>query len=81
VDVAKAGHEDGSDLIGGSLIVAPTGEIVAQATTLGDEVIAARVDLDRCAEIRQNIFDFAWHRQPEEYRLISQPPHDAGQGA
>ena len=64
VGVAKAGREEGCDLIGGSLIVAPTGEVVAQATSLGDEVVTARVDLDRCAEIRRNIFDFARHRQP-----------------
>jgi len=71
VGVAKAGREEGCELIGGSLIVAPTGEIVAQAATLGDEVIAARVDLDRCAEIRRNIFDFARHRQPAQYGLLT----------
>src|SRR6056297_2288534 len=58
VGTAKAGREEGCDLIGGSLIVAPTGEIVAKAATLEDEVITAEVDLDRCAEIRRNIFDF-----------------------
>ncbi|MEE4119245.1 MAG: N-carbamoyl-D-amino-acid hydrolase [Paracoccaceae bacterium] len=80
VGVAKAGHEEGSDLIGGSLIVAPTGEIVAQATTLGDEVIAARIDLDRCAEIRRNIFDFARHREPGEYGRITDVPANASPG-
>jgi N-carbamoyl-D-amino-acid hydrolase len=74
VGVAKAGREEGCDLIGGSLIVAPTGEVVAQATTVGDEVITARVDLDRCGEIRSNIFNFALHRQPEDYALLSAPP-------
>lgn len=73
VAVAKAGLEGGSDLIGGSLIVAPTGEIVAKAATTGDELITARVDLDRCAEIRRNVFDFALHRQPQEYGLITAP--------
>ncbi len=72
VGVAKAGHEEGCDLIGGSLIVAPTGEIVAQATTLGDEVVTATVDLDRCAEIRANIFNFALHRQPADYGLLTE---------
>ncbi|MGY6634679.1 MAG: N-carbamoyl-D-amino-acid hydrolase [Alkalilacustris sp.] len=71
VGVAKAGREEGCDLIGGSLIVAPTGEIVAQATTLSDEVVTAHIDLDRCAEIRRNIFDFAQHRQPAEYSLLT----------
>lgn len=73
VGVAKAGHEEGCDLIGGSLIVAPTGEIVAQASTLGDEVITATVNLDRCAEIRRNIFNFSLHRQPADYGLLTEP--------
>jgi predicted amidohydrolase len=72
VGVAKAGREEGCDLIGGSLIVAPTGEVVAQATSLGDEVVTARVDLDRCAEIRRNIFDFARHRQPGDYGRLTE---------
>lgn len=73
VAVAKAGREEGCDLIGGSLIAAPTGEIVAQASTTGDEVISARIDLDRCAEIRANVFNFALHREPQDYALITAP--------
>jgi N-carbamoyl-D-amino-acid hydrolase len=72
VATAKAGQEDGCDLIGGSMIVAPTGEIAAQATTLGDELVMAEIDLDRCGEIRRNIFDFAKHRQPDEYKRLSE---------
>ena len=68
---AKAGREEGCDLIGGSMIVAPTGEIVAQAATVGDEVITASVDLDRCAEIRRNIFNFAENRQPDQYHALT----------
>lgn len=71
VAVAKAGYEEGSELIGGSLIVAPTGEIVARAATSGDEVITAEVDLDRCAEIRANVFNFALHREPGDYAPIT----------
>lgn len=71
VGVAKAGVEEGCELIGGSAIVAPTGEIVAEARTLGDEVLIAACDLDRCAEIRSNIFDFAKHRRPEVYTRIA----------
>ncbi|MEO0820457.1 MAG: N-carbamoyl-D-amino-acid hydrolase [Pseudomonadota bacterium] len=73
VAVAKAGLEEGCDLIGGSLIAAPTGEIVATAATLGDEVITAAVDLERCAEIRRNIFDLALHREPADYAAITAP--------
>lgn len=68
---AKAGREEGCGLIGGSMIVAPTGEIVAQAVTVEDEVITASVDLDRCAEIRRNIFNFTEHRQPDQYRALT----------
>ena len=51
VGVAKAGREEGCDLIGQSCIIAPTGEIVAMCTTLEDEVVVADCDLDRCSEI------------------------------
>ena len=44
--VAKAGKEDGFWLHGGTAIVAPTGEIVAKATTEEDEVIAYDCDMD-----------------------------------
>ncbi|GAB4224744.1 MAG: N-carbamoyl-D-amino-acid hydrolase [Kiloniellaceae bacterium] len=72
VGVAKAGREEGCDLIGGSCIIAPTGEIVAQCATLEDEVVVADCDLDRCREIQDNIFNFALHREPESYRLITE---------
>ncbi len=81
VGVAKAGCEEGCDLIGGSCIVAPTGEIVSQCSTLADELAIAACDLDRCQEIQQNIFNFALHRQPQHYGLITErtgvgPPVD-----
>ena len=72
VGVAKAGKEEGCDLIGGSCIIAPTGEIVAQCATLEDEVVVSDCDLDRCREIQDNIFNFALHREPESYRLITE---------
>ncbi len=72
VGVAKAGKEEGCDLIGQSCIIAPTGEIVAQCSTLEDELIIADCDLDRCKEIQQNIFNFKVHRQPADYALITQ---------
>lgn len=71
VGVAKAGNEEGCDLIGGSCIIAPTGEIVAECKTLGDELIVHECDLERCREIQANIFDFAQHREPENYQLIT----------
>ncbi len=71
VAVAKAGLEEGCELIGGSVIVAPTGEIVARAQGVGDELITAEIDLDRCGEIRRNIFDFRAHREPQCYGAIT----------
>jgi len=79
VGVAKCGREEGCDLIGQSAIIAPSGEIVAQAATLGDELITARCDLDLTRSYKDTIFNFARHRRPEHYRLIidrvgAQPP-------
>lgn len=71
VAVAKAGSEDGHPLIGGSLIVDPDGEIVAEAETEGDEVLIHACDLDRCAFGKKTIFDFARHRRIEHYGLIT----------
>jgi N-carbamoyl-D-amino-acid hydrolase len=73
VGVAKAGNEEGCDLIGGTCIIAPTGEIIAECTSLADEVIVAECDLDRCKEIQENIFNFDLHREPETYSLITAP--------
>lgn len=70
VSVAKAGNEDGSGLIGGSVIVNPDGVVVAQAKTLGDEVILAECDLDACLQGKEKMFNFAAHRRPEHYRRI-----------
>ncbi|MGL1957577.1 MAG: N-carbamoyl-D-amino-acid hydrolase [Colwellia sp.] len=69
---AKAGKEEGCELLGDSCIIAPTGEIVAQAKTLGDELIVAECDFERTREIKENIFNFDLHRRPEEYQIISQ---------
>ncbi len=70
VCVAKAGVEDGSGLIGGSVIVDPNGRIVAEAKTLADELLVADCDMDMCAHGKQKMFDFAAHRRPETYGLI-----------
>ena len=72
VGVAKAGREEGVDQIGQSQIIAPSGETVAMATTLGDELVVARCDLGLCRSYRTTVFDFARHRRPEHYRLITE---------
>lgn len=68
---AKAGTEEGCPLLGHSAIVAPTGEIAAMSTTLEDEVVTASCDLGRCREIRDHIFNFRLHRQPQHYRGLA----------
>ena len=70
---AKAGCEENCDMIGGSCIVAPSGEIVVRCETLADELITWDYDLDLCQIIQNNIFNFALHREPENYGLIVQP--------
>ena len=72
VAVAKAGVEDGAGLIGGSCIVDPNGMVVAQAKTLGDEVIVADVDLDACKQGKEKMFNFAAHRRPQWYGMITE---------
>ena len=69
---AKAGKEDGYGLIGGSAIVAPTGEIAAQALSEDDEVIAVNLDLELGDYLRRTVFNFEKHRRIEHYRLITE---------
>jgi predicted amidohydrolase len=72
VAVAKAGDEDGHPLIGGSLIVNPAGEIVAEAGTEGDELLMQACDLDDTKFGKRTIFDFARHRRIEHYGRITE---------
>jgi predicted amidohydrolase len=67
---AKCGAEDGFHMIGGSCIVAPSGEIAAQTVTEEDEVLTYACDFALGDTFRQHVFNFARHRQPEHYRLI-----------
>jgi predicted amidohydrolase len=66
----KCGSEDGHHMIGSSVIVAPTGEIVARSLTEEDEVICVSADLSIGEHFRQHVFNFAKHRRPEHYKLI-----------
>jgi predicted amidohydrolase len=72
IAVAKAGSEDGSGLIGGSCIVDPNGRIVAEAQTLVDEIVVADLDLDLCRQGKDKMFNFAAHRRPEQYTVITE---------
>jgi N-carbamoyl-D-amino-acid hydrolase len=73
IGVAKGGVEEGVDSLGQSCIIAPSGQIVAQAYTTGDEVVVARCDLDWCRRYTGTLFDFERYRRPEVYgRITSQ---------
>lgn len=71
VGVAKGGVEEGVDSLGQSAIIAPSGQIVAQAYTTGDEVLVAHCDLDWCLKYKNTLFDFDRYRRPEVYGPIT----------
>jgi predicted amidohydrolase len=71
VGVAKGGVEEGVDSLAESAIIAPSGEIVAQAATSGDEVVIATCDLDWCHDYKGTLFDFDHYRMPERYGRIT----------
>ena len=71
VGVAKAGCEEGFNMIGQTCIIAPSGEIVAMCCTMGDELVIRKCDLDMAIPYRADIFNFAAHRRPEHYKLIT----------
>jgi len=70
IQTAKAGFEDGFRMFGNSVIVAPTGEIVAKTTSEDDEVIVHNCDLSLGDDLRRTMFNLAAHRRPENYGLI-----------
>jgi predicted amidohydrolase len=76
VGVAKAGREAGVDMIGQSAIVAPSGEVMAMAAGLGDELVTWACDLDQTRVYREYILDLANTRRPEHYGGIIAPRVD-----
>ena len=76
IGVAKGGVEEGVDSLAESMIIAPSGQIVAQAETTGDELIVADCDLDWCKHYKETLFDFDRYRRPEMYKLITESKTD-----
>jgi predicted amidohydrolase len=58
-------------MIGGSAIVAPTGEIAALALSEEDELITTSLDLELGEYLRRTVFNFDKHRRTEHYGLIT----------
>ncbi|WP_375460732.1 N-carbamoyl-D-amino-acid hydrolase [uncultured Enterovirga sp.] len=71
VAVAKAGDEDGHHLMGGTCIVDPDGEIVAEIEGEADAVVVHPCDLDATRFGKETIFDFKRHRRVEHYGRIT----------
>jgi predicted amidohydrolase len=72
IGIAKAGVEDGVELIGGSAIIDPLGQVLARAATSGDELVVARLDLDQMLPVRRR-WNFLGRRQPQHYGSLVQP--------
>ena len=83
VGVAKGGVEEGVESLAHSVIIAPSGQIIAQAITNGDELVVARLDLDFTKFYKETLFDMDRYRVPERYRRIVEqrgvirPPREA----
>ena len=73
VGVAKGGLEEGVESLAQSMIIAPSGQIIAEAVTTDDELLVADCDLDWCKHYKETLFDFDRYRRPEMYELITQP--------
>ena len=71
IGVAKGGVEEGVDSLAESVIIAPSGQIVAQAQTSDDELLVANCDLDWCKHYKDTLFDFDRYRRPEMYEFIT----------
>ena len=71
VGVAKGGIEEGVTSLSDSCIIGPSGEILAEAKTDGDELVIADIDLDICKNYKETLFDFARYRRPEAYKAIT----------
>jgi hypothetical protein len=71
VATAKGGVEEGVDSLAQSCVVAPSGQVVAQAYTQGDEVVMATCDLEWCKRYTGTLFDFERYRRPELYTRIT----------
>lgn len=68
---AKAGVEGGVHYMADSAIIAPSGELLAETHTDGDELIAARIDLDHCNFYKNGLFNFGLYRKIENYGMIA----------
>ncbi|MEW6608231.1 MAG: nitrilase-related carbon-nitrogen hydrolase [bacterium] len=67
----RVGDEEGQKFHGGSIVIDPNGEIIAEAGEK-DEILIADIDLDLIKETR-NIWTFYANRRPETYKEVINP--------
>jgi hypothetical protein len=70
VGVAPGGVEEGGELAAERRIISPVGEVVAMATTMGDEVVDAVLDLDACVPPETTVSAVERYRMIETYGPI-----------
>jgi predicted amidohydrolase len=71
VGVAKAGIEEGVSQIGQTSIIAPSGEVVAMASSIDNELVVHNCDLDQTKPYKETIFNFEENRRIEHYGPIT----------
>ncbi len=83
VGVAKGGCEEGVDSLAESLIIAPSGEVLAKTVGNGDEVVVADCDMEWCKNYQNTLFDLDYYRRPESYRrhVTQRGPHTQADGS
>jgi len=72
VAAAKAGREEGVDMLAHSCVIAPSGDVVALSQGQGDEVIAYKGDLGLSPYFK-SFYDFEKNRRPEHYAVLTAP--------
>ncbi|KAK1977174.1 carbon-nitrogen hydrolase [Colletotrichum cereale] len=73
ISAARCGLDDGKfDLIGGSCITGPEGDLIAEASTTEDEIVYAKIDLNDCRPGKERTFDFGRHRRVEHYGRLTE---------
>ncbi len=71
VSVAKGGVEEGVPSLADSIIVAPSGELLAWSLTEDDEVIVADLRLDWCQQYTGTLFNMDYYRRPDAYTRLT----------
>lgn len=72
VAVGKGGTEEGVPSLAESCIIAPSGQIILDCRTEGDEVITTQIDLSLTSKYKETLFDFERYRRPDVYGPITE---------